>query len=75
MSSELIQLLQFLVIMVSIILFTYYVVQSIKKSFHFTFLEVKSITLREIFEHIKSLTVSNYECFHKYQIWRIYRFS
>jgi hypothetical protein len=75
MSSELIQLLQFLIIMVSIILISYCVVQSIKESFHFTFNETKSVTLSEVFEHIKSLTVSNYECFHKYQIWRIYRFS
>jgi hypothetical protein len=75
MSAEIMQLLQLILLVISVMLVTYCVVHFIRSQFTGISHQTKEITLSEVFAYFKKLTVRNYECYHKYQIWRIYRYS
>ncbi len=72
---ELIQVLQMLVFFFVAFLLTYNFVHNFRfiKSF---LAHVKvCFCISSIILYFRSLTIVNYNCFHKYEIWRKYRFS
>lgn len=74
-SGELLQAIQFLFVMIAAIIFVYHLVKGFKYfsavvSKVFIYSSNKNALL-----YMRSLSVLDYECFHKLQIWRYYRFS
>lgn len=67
--------LQFLLILFFIVFITYSIVHiSVNRRYCFSVEEV-SFDINLIFQYVKQLYVLNYECYHKYQIWRYFLFN
>jgi len=73
--AELIQALQFLIILFVTFFFVYNVVHNFKFSRNVIAGIKDSYCISTVILYIRNLYVVNYECFHKYEIWRYYRFS
>jgi len=73
--AELIQALQFLILLFVTIFFVYNVVHNFKFSSTFITGIKDYFCISTVVLYVRNLYVVNYECFHKYEIWRYYRFS
>lgn len=74
-SGELLQTIQFLLMMLAAIIFMYHLVRNFS---YFRSVVTKSflrISCKNTLLYMLTLSVLDYECFHKLQIWRYYRFS
>lgn len=73
--ADIVQLLQFLFVLFVAFFFVY----SIFCSFKFTVIFIGQIKEKNcscpFYLYMRSLCSVDYTCFHKYQIWRFYRFS
>ncbi len=72
---ELFQTLQFVLVLAVILLISYNIVQAFRFR-RFTEVHIISdLGYGQVFDYSKKLTVTDYENYHKYQIWRFYLFS
>lgn len=73
--AELIQALQFIIILFVTFFFVYNVVHNFKFSWTLIVRISDYFCISTVILYLRNLYVVNYECFHKYEIWRLYRFS
>ncbi len=73
--GDIVQVLQFFIVF----LIAIYFMSSIVRSFNFSYKFVKHIKEKKhnqsVILYIRNLYSANYECFHKYHIWRYSRLS
>ncbi len=75
LQGEIIQLLQMLVIFFVTFLLAYSFVQNFRYVKTFSAISTISFYINAAVLYERSLYVVNYNCFHKFEIWRKYRFS
>ena len=75
LQGEIIQVLQMLVIFFVTFLLAYSFVQNFRCVKTFCTVTAISFYLNAAVLYERSLYVVNYNCFHKFEIWRKYRFS
>lgn len=73
--AELLQVLQFIILMIVTFVFAYNIVHNFKYSRTFINDVKDNYCISTVILYLRQLYVVNYECFHKYEIWRHYRFS
>lgn len=74
-SGELLQAIQFLLVMITAIIFVYHLVRYFKYFCPIISKITVYTSIKNALQYMRSLSVLDYECFHKLQIWRYYRFS
>lgn len=75
MADNFLQVLQFLFVFIAAFFIVYSVVRNFKSGGRFVkHIQDKNCT-RTVIIYVRSLCAVDYKCFHKYQIWRCYRFS
>jgi hypothetical protein len=73
--TELLQTLQFLIMLIIIMFVTYRIIHSFKYFARISFSLKDKSASHYIKNYVRFLTVVNYESYHKYRIWRYYVFS
>lgn len=72
---ELVQMVQFFIILIFALFFVYNIVHALKASGTFKLVIKEHSCLRTALLYTRCLYTVNYECFHKYEIWRFYLFG
>lgn len=73
--TEFFQMFQLLMILFVAFFFAYNIIQNFRLCPTFLFCIKSYICIYTVIIGIRTLYVVNYECFHKYEIWRYHRFS
>ena len=73
--AELFQTLQLIILFIMCIFITYHIVRSIKFLGYSSLCQVDRSSSKISMDYAKNLSVLDYQCYHKYQIWRFYLFS